>query len=223
MHSSVRGSTGVAFEGARYQQDFVLADVTLHWPIGREEVSLFFSSRGLVVVAPLPKDLFRIVATVDAAPAHPTLQFVQTLLNERGPIQSPGRVLSCAWSDRFRIHHRVAAGFRRGHVLLCGDAAHVHSPAGGQGMNIGIQDSVALAEALRKDLLQNDKSAIDCWAIERRKAAQGVVALTDRLTRAATLKSGFARGIRNGTFSILGSVPYIRRSIARTLAEVNSP
>jgi 2-polyprenyl-6-methoxyphenol hydroxylase-like FAD-dependent oxidoreductase len=223
MHSTVRRSAGIAFEGAGYEQGFVLADTKLHWPIGRTEVSLFFSPKGLVVVAPLPNDHFRIVATVDDAPAHPTLQFVQTLLNERGPTQRPGRVLTCAWSDRFRIHHRVAAGFRRGQVLLCGDAAHVHSPAGGQGMNIGIQDSVALAEALRRDLAQNDKSAINSWAIVRQKAAQDVVTLTHRLTRAATLKSGFARGIRNAAFSILGGVPFVRRSIACTLAEVNPP
>jgi 2-polyprenyl-6-methoxyphenol hydroxylase-like FAD-dependent oxidoreductase len=88
-------------------------------------------------------------------------------------------------------------------------------------MNIGIQDSVALAEALTKDLAQTDTSAVDSWAIERRKAAQGVVTLTDRLTRAATLQSRFARGIRNAAFSILGRVPSVRRSIARTLAQVN--
>jgi 2-polyprenyl-6-methoxyphenol hydroxylase-like FAD-dependent oxidoreductase len=90
-------------------------------------------------------------------------------------------------------------------------------------MNIGIQDSVALAEALRKDLAQNDKSAVNSWAIVRQKAAQDVVTLTHRLTRAATLKSGFARGIRNAAFSILGGVPSVRRSIACTLAEVNPP
>jgi 2-polyprenyl-6-methoxyphenol hydroxylase-like FAD-dependent oxidoreductase len=221
MHSRVRGSTGIAFNGAPYEESFVLADVKLQWPIGRQEVSLFFSSKGLVVVAPLPNDHFRVVATADEAPAQPSLQFVQTLLDERGPTQNAGRVLSCAWSGRFRVHHKVAADFRKGQVLLCGDAAHVHSPAGGQGMNIGIQDSVSLAEALTKDLAQTDKSAIDCWAVERRKAARDVVALTDRLTRAATLKSGFARRIRNEAFSILGTVPSLRRSLARTLAEVN--
>jgi 2-polyprenyl-6-methoxyphenol hydroxylase-like FAD-dependent oxidoreductase len=56
------------------------------------------------------------------------------------------------WSSQFRIHHRVAQSPRKGRILLCGDAAHVHSPAGGQGMNIGIQDSVSLAQALTNTL-----------------------------------------------------------------------
>jgi 2-polyprenyl-6-methoxyphenol hydroxylase-like FAD-dependent oxidoreductase len=93
MHSRVREASGVAFEGAQYEQDFVLADVKLDWPIGREEVSLFFSPKGLVVVAPLPEDHFRIVATVDDAPEHPSPDLVQLLLDERGPQEARGRVL----------------------------------------------------------------------------------------------------------------------------------
>ena len=127
---------------------FILADVHMDWPLSRDEVSLFFSPDGLVVVAALPDGRFRIVATAAVAPEAPGLEFVQSLLDKRGPIHSPGRIQQVVWSSRFRIHHRVSDSPRKGRVLLCGDAAHVHSPAGGQGMNTGIQDSLSLADVL---------------------------------------------------------------------------
>jgi len=91
-----------------------------------------------VVVAPLPDDHFRIVATVDDAPELPSADFIQAVLDRRGPTTNPGRIRDVVWGSRARIHHRVAQSPRKGRILLCGDAAHVHSPAGGQGMNTGI-------------------------------------------------------------------------------------
>src|SRR6185295_6663326 len=135
MHSTVREHAGIAFEGAAYEQGFVLADLSMRWPLSREEVSLFYSPQGLVVVAPLPEDRFRIVATDAAAPEQPSRDYVQALLDARGPSVDRAQVHEVAWSSRFRIHHRVAGTARSGRILLCGDAAHVHSPAGGQGMN----------------------------------------------------------------------------------------
>ena len=78
-------------------------------------------------------------------PPHPDLAFVQRLLDERAPGRA--RVTTLAWSSRFRVHHRVADHYRAGRLFLAGDAAHVHSPAGGQGMNTGIQDGYALGRA----------------------------------------------------------------------------
>ena len=72
MHSAIRNSTSIAFEGEAYGESFVLADVRMDWPLGRDEVSLSFSPAGLVVVAPLPDGSFRIVATMDEAPATPS-------------------------------------------------------------------------------------------------------------------------------------------------------
>ncbi|MDQ2710308.1 MAG: FAD-dependent monooxygenase, partial [Actinomycetota bacterium] len=146
MHSTVREQAGIAFEGAAYAQSFVLADVRLDWPLPAHEVQLFFSWDGLVVVAPLPGGRHRVVATVDDAPEHPDLADIADLLRTRGP--AGFRVHEVVWSSRFRVHHRLAASYRRGPVLLAGDAAHVHSPAGGQGMNTGIQDAVLLGGLL---------------------------------------------------------------------------
>ena len=92
MHSSVREQSGIAFSGGEYQASFVLADVRMDWPLSREEVTLFYSPKGLVVVAPLPGERFRIVATVDEAPDVPSLEFMQAILDARGPSTSPGRL-----------------------------------------------------------------------------------------------------------------------------------
>ncbi len=132
------------FEGTAYGQSFVLADVRMEWPLGQTEVSLCFSPAGLVVVAPLPDGSFRIVATMDEAPETPSLADIQKLLDERGPQASRARIKHVVWSSRFRVHHRLASSYRDGRILLMGDAAHVHSPAGGQGMNTGLVDAVVL-------------------------------------------------------------------------------
>lgn len=150
MHSVVREQAGIGFIGDRYAQSFVLADVQMDWPLARNEVQLFFSPAGLVVVAPLPEDRYRVVATLDHAPEHPGLDDVQDLLTARGPAAAPPKVRELVWSSRFSVHHRLAESYRRGPVFLAGDAAHVHSPAGGQGMNTGIQDAVTLGRHARR-------------------------------------------------------------------------
>ena len=108
---------------------------------------LYFSPAGMVVVAPLPDGVHRIVATVDEAPEQPGAAYVQALLDARGPERERAVVHEVLWGSRFRVHHRVADVYRAGRVLLAGDAAHVHSPAGGQGMNAGILDAMSLADA----------------------------------------------------------------------------
>jgi 2-polyprenyl-6-methoxyphenol hydroxylase-like FAD-dependent oxidoreductase len=204
MHSAVREQAGIEFEGGSYESAFILGDVTMDWPIPRKEVSLFFSPAGLFVVAPLPHDRFRIVATVDQAPEHPTVSDLQQLLVERGPALQAGRIHSLIWSARFRIHHRVAKTLKKGHVLILGDAAHVHSPAGGQGMNTGIQDAIALGETLSLVLNGAPEAKLDEWEQSRREIARRVVALTDRMTRMATVRSHSGQGLRNAVLAAGG-------------------
>jgi 2-polyprenyl-6-methoxyphenol hydroxylase-like FAD-dependent oxidoreductase len=168
------------------------------------------------VVAPLPGGIHRIVATVAEAPERPDASFVQTLLDARGPRHARAVVHEVVWSARFRIHHRVADSYRNGRVLLAGDAAHVHSPAGGQGMNAGILDAVRLSEALAA-ALAGDASALDRYALERRPIAQQVVALADRLTRLATVRPGW-RHVRNLLLSALANWPPFRRALAMRLS-----
>ena len=104
---------------------------------------------------------------------------------------------------------------------LCGDAAHVHSPAGGQGMNTGIQDAVSLAGALTRTLEDGNDARLDAWAIERHRIARDVVAMTDRMTRIATMKSATGQTLRNAAVSFAGHLPPVRTALARNLAELH--
>ncbi|MEV4223946.1 FAD-dependent oxidoreductase [Nonomuraea sp. NPDC049725] len=217
MHSTVREATGIPFDGGTYAESFTLADVRLSGGVPHDEVILYFSPAGLVVVAPLPGGLHRVVATVAEAPREPDTAFVQALLDARGPKASPAVVHEVVWGSRFRVHHRVAGTFRRGRVLLAGDAAHVHSPAGGQGMNLGIEDAVTLAELLARVLDGEPDTLLDTHTATRRPVAGKVVALAGRLTRLATARAAW-RPLRNLVLTAAGRLPAVRRRLAWQLS-----
>jgi 2-polyprenyl-6-methoxyphenol hydroxylase-like FAD-dependent oxidoreductase len=151
------------------------------------------------------------------APRVASVALVQELLDTRG--FGPGRsvVNELLWGTRFRIHHRVADSYRSGRILLAGDAAHVHSPAGGQGMNLGITDAIALAEALTDVLHGGPETALDAYCTTQRERAQRVVTLTGRLTRIATLPRAL-RPIRNSAMRLAAHVPAARRRLAWRLS-----
>jgi 2-polyprenyl-6-methoxyphenol hydroxylase-like FAD-dependent oxidoreductase len=218
MHSTVREHSGIAFTGGAYAQSFVLADVRMDWGLASDEVMLFLSPDGLVVVAPLPGDAHRIVATQDDAPEHPDLVHIQGLLDTRGPTSPAARVREIIWSSRFRVHHRLANAYRDGNILLAGDAAHVHSPAGGQGMNTGIQDGVTLGRLLVRALRTGDDAVLDEYERVRRPVAEEVVTFTDRMTRMATLRTRRQRALRNLALRAVGHVPLVRTGLARRIA-----
>ncbi|MGY2112489.1 FAD-dependent monooxygenase [Nocardia gipuzkoensis] len=223
MHSVVREQAGIGFTGATYPESFVLADVRMDWPIPRDEVALHLSPEGVTVVAPLPDEnepnRFRVVATLETAPEHSTVADVQALLDARGP-GGAVRVREVLWSSRFRVHHRVADHYRSGRILLAGDAAHVHSPAGGQGMNTGIQDAAALGPLLVRVLAGEPGALLDEYETSRRPVALGVVSFTDRMTKMATLRQRPARALRNLILTTLARVPAFRYRLAYQLAEL---
>jgi 2-polyprenyl-6-methoxyphenol hydroxylase-like FAD-dependent oxidoreductase len=214
MHSVVRERSGIGFAGDAYEQSFVLADVRMDWDLPGDEVQLFFAADGLVVVAPLPAGRHRIVATADAPPEHPDAADVRALLVARGPREAPARVREVVWSSRFRVQHRIAEHYRAGRILLAGDAAHVHSPAGGQGMNTGIQDA---AELGRRILAGTE----DGYEAVRRPVALGVIAMTDRMTRAATASGPAVRAVRNTVLAVAGRSGAVRRGLAMRLSELS--
>lgn len=218
MHSVVRSAAGITFDGETYGESFVLADVHMDWGLS-DEVTLFFSPEGMGVVAPLPGSRYRIVAPVEVAPETPDAAFVQALLDARGPRQNPGRVRDVIWSSRFRVHHRVAARYRTGPLFIMGDAAHVHSPAGGQGMNTGLVDAVVLGQLLA-DVLSGKapEATLDLYEEKRRPAAAEVLELASRLTKIATVRSSLGRIGRNLVLRVLGSSPVFRRKLTLNLS-----
>ncbi|WP_406276216.1 FAD-dependent monooxygenase [Nocardia sp. NBC_00881] len=217
MHSLVREHAGIGFTGGTYAESFILADVRVSGGVPAEEVILYFSPAGLVVVAPLPDGMYRIVATVDEAPHEPDAAFVQRLLDERGPQARPAVVEEVVWGSRFRVHHRIADTFRRGRILLAGDAGHVHSPAGGQGMNLGIEDAVTAAETLSRVLAGEPERLLDEHAATRRRTAETVVATASQLTELATA-SARIRPVRNTAMRLAGAAPAVRRRLAWRLS-----
>jgi len=214
--SAVRTGIGIDFPGHTYGS-FMLADVRMDWPVQGEEVSLFFSQQGTLVVGPMSHGRYRVVAQMPDAPSEPAAADVEAMLKERG-LTAGTKVSELLWGSRFQVHHKLADAFRDGPVLLLGDAAHIHSPAGGQGMNLGLRDAVALAEALGHALRDGDDSALDAWAGARREAAKEVMRMTDRLTRVAAMKSPVARWLRNRAISLAAMFPGVRRHIVRTLS-----
>ena len=217
LHSTVREQAGIGFEGGAYEESFILADVRLSGDVPADEVILYWATAGLTVVAPLPGDIYRIVAPVADAPETPSAAYVQDILDTRGAGKGHITVTEVIWGSRFRIHHRVADSFRAGRLLLAGDAAHVHSPAGGQGMNLGLQDAVALSEALAAVLAGGPDTLLDEYSAARRPIARSVVSITDRMTRLATLPR-MLRPLRNIAFSIVGRIPAANRALAWRLS-----
>ena len=219
MHSVVRAAAGIAFKGSTYEESFVLADVKMRWSLGTDEVSLFFSPAGLVVVAPLPSGQFRIVATLDDAPERPGTNDIQRLIDARGPQGVANHIDEVVWSSRFRLHHRVADSYRNGRLLLMGDAAHVHSPAGGQGMNTGLVDAVVLGRLLVDVLLYGKpEAALDDYSRLRRPAAAEVLELAGRLTGMATTRSAPRRLIRNALLRTMDTLPPAKNRLIMNLS-----
>ncbi|MFG1778810.1 FAD-dependent oxidoreductase [Micromonospora sp. NPDC049048] len=218
MHSAVRERAGIGFSGpAGGAESFALADVRVESALPRDRVSFFLAGSGPLVWAPLPDGIVRLVAAVAEAPVTPDRAYFQALLDERGPARRPDRVVEVLWGSRFRIHHRVADTFRNGRVLLAGDAGHVHSPAGGQGMNLGIVDAVDVGDTLADVLAGGPDGLLDEYAARRRPMAEEVVTFAARLTRLATLPPA-ARPARNLLLRLADAVPPARRGLAMRLS-----
>jgi 2-polyprenyl-6-methoxyphenol hydroxylase-like FAD-dependent oxidoreductase len=219
MSSTIRDSAGLGSNGnGALPLSFALADVRVEGGLPADEVLLFFSKAGMLVVAPLPDGSFRLVAEVDDAPEQPDVAYAQELLDGRGP-RTAVKVTEVIWGSRFRIHERVADQYRAGRVLLAGDAAHTHSPAGGQGMNLGLRDAVTLGDALSVALSESREDKLDEYAAESRAEAMHVVALAHRLTRLATAPSA-VRPLRNVALRLLALVPAFRRRLAEQLSAI---
>ncbi|TCO46145.1 2-polyprenyl-6-methoxyphenol hydroxylase-like FAD-dependent oxidoreductase [Kribbella antiqua] len=216
MNSTVRGLAGLSMPENVLPLSFSLVDIRVDGGLPTDEVGLYFATVGMLVVAPLPDGSFRLVAEVDEAPEHPDVAYAQQLLTARGPKQTAPKVTEAIWGSRFRIHERVADNYRAGRVLLAGDAAHTHSPAGGQGMNLGLRDAITLADAL-STAIQGDDSDLDTYATNSRAEAVRVIALAHRLTRLANLPQR-VRPLRNVVLGLAAKLQRTQVGLAKQLA-----
>ncbi|MGW5745078.1 FAD-dependent monooxygenase [Amycolatopsis sp. NPDC003861] len=220
IHSTVRDRIGVAFPGGARPQTFMLAEVTMDWHGPEDEVvTFYFSPRGLGAVAKIPGDLYRVVALVGDDAGVPTREDVQEVIDTRGPGAAGGRVREVKMASNWRVHERLADTFRQGPVFLVGDAGHVHSPVGGQGLNTGVQDALNLAWKLGAVLDGTAAPALlDTYDAERRPVAAGVLGFTGTLTEISTQTNPASIGLRNEVLDSVAQLPAFRAWLATRLA-----
>lgn len=193
-HSFVRQTIGAEFPGGTYDHVFYVADVAATGPVVNGELHLLLDDAGFLAIFPLAYgDRVRVIGTVRADTAEPTWDDI-----DHAPLREIGlSVERVNWFSTYRVHHRVADRFRRGRLFIAGDAAHIHSPVGGQGMNTGIGDAVNLAwklAAVCRD--RANEQLLATYEPERIAFARRLVATTDRAFTAASSKSGIAAIMR---------------------------
>lgn len=226
-HSIVRHSAGLRFEGAAYPQDFILADTRLKKssqapdsgsdtarPVKNLSLCLGSDGVGFMAIFPLRGDNYRLIcsrpghAFKDSGAAEsnhnnnnddadqPSLKDFQNALDHLGPV--PVTAHDPTWITNFRLHHRQVNQYRAGRFFVAGDAAHIHSPAGGQGMNTGIQDAANLAWKLGLVLHHRRPEALlDTYHSERWKVGHKVLQTTDRAFEAIATRSPMWAKVRN--------------------------
>jgi len=224
-HSIVREALQIGFPGGVYEHLFYVADVEASGAVINGELNIALDKTDFLVVFPLKSDgRARLIGTVrqEAEQQREELSWndVSTRVLEWIPID----VKRVNWFSTYRVHHRVAGHFRKGRAFLLGDAAHIHSPVGGQGMNTGIGDAVNLAWKLAAVLHgRADASLLDSYEPERIAFAQRLVATTDRAFTAVTSSGALARLIRLHIVPLLLAPLYslkaARRLMFRTVSQ----
>jgi 2-polyprenyl-6-methoxyphenol hydroxylase-like FAD-dependent oxidoreductase len=185
-HSTIRKALGLGFEGRSLPQSYVLGDLHLAADLPADELSIFLADNGFLAVFPMGDGRFRFMATdpdgITGDAETPTLADVQALYDRI--VHVPAQCYGLVWSSRFRINSRHMATLRRGRVFFGGDAAHVHSPAGGQGMNTGIQDMLNLCWKLAMvDRRQAEPDLLDTYETDRLPVIRDLVGMTEKATR----------------------------------------
>ncbi|MGE0007673.1 MAG: FAD-dependent monooxygenase [Parvibaculaceae bacterium] len=189
-HSTVRHGMKLGFPGGTYEQSFYVADVRGHGPVTPEGLDIVLGAYGFAIIMPVRQSgSLRLIGVVpERFEAEPRLTFDMI----RGDVERESHVTVDAvnWFSSYRVHHRVADHFRKGRVFIAGDAGHIHSPAGGQGMNTGIGDAVNLAWKLAAVLQGRAKpDLLDSYEPERIAFAHSLIRGTDQAFRLVSGRS----------------------------------
>ncbi|MFZ5779225.1 MAG: FAD-dependent monooxygenase [Pseudomonadota bacterium] len=224
-HSTVRHGLGMPFEGSTQQSDWYLADTHLAGLTPVDRLHIFWHREGILAFFPISQDRWRVIADLGPARsegrhADPTLEEVQALVSVRGN----GRIVLSKpiWLAAFRINERKVAEYGRGRVFLAGDAAHIHSPAGGQGMNTGMQDAFNLSWKLAQVAAGHSKPGLlDSYSVERSAVGDKVLRNAGRLTEAAIIRNPVLQAVRNTVARFALSFPQFGHIMASTLSELD--
>jgi 2-polyprenyl-6-methoxyphenol hydroxylase-like FAD-dependent oxidoreductase len=195
-HSTVRDALGLEFRGATDAAEWWLVDLRMDWVFGAGEVNLFARPAAVLGVIPIEPGLFRLVS------------------NGPDPVQllpAGSTVREEVWRSAFRISYRQVDTYQVGRVFLAGDAAHVHSPVGARGMNLGIEDGTLLARKLVE-------GGVETYSAERHPVGARVIRQTRALTRLMTVRQPIGRFLRDQLFArVIGNSALIQRALVRRI------
>ncbi len=220
-HSDVRRLVGTALAGSFVGESFLMGDVHADHDFDPAAMYTFFSAHdGPLLVFPMKGNRMRLIAQIAGhTDRAPTREWLQQIADERATghihIREP------LWLTTFDIHHAQIPQYRFGRVFLAGDAAHIHSPAGGQGMNTGMQDAFNLGWKLA--LASQDRASealLDSYHAERHPVAAHVIQLTTDLTRAGTLSNPIAQRLRNEAMHAATAIAPVRLAFADETEEI---
>jgi 2-polyprenyl-6-methoxyphenol hydroxylase-like FAD-dependent oxidoreductase len=220
-HSMVRHALGMRFEGDTLPAHFVLADIHVSGlELPPAELAMFWHPDGVVVFFPIAAGRYRIIADVGCEPQHdPGLDEVQAIVDRRCPAWIV--LTDPIWLAGFGVNERKVRDYRCGRVFVAGDAAHVHSPAGGQGMNTGMQDAFNLAWKLAL-VVQGDAGTniLDSYSVERSAVAKQILADSGRMTQVAMVKNHLGQNLRNFVAHRLLGFSTVQHAMADRLSEI---
>lgn len=222
-HSAVRKATGIAFPGVPIVERFLLADVHAELDLPRNSTHGYLRGTTLLAAFPLPGgDVWRLMAPAPPElAADPEPGEIVAVLARRLADEAHGRVTSVEWVSTFRIQRRLAETYRRGRVLLAGDAAHIHSPLGGQGLNTGVGDAENLGWKLAMVIGgRADAALLDTYEAERRPIAETVLNTTSNLTQTLVGDSRAARMVRDHIAVPLMNTTWLQRRIAEKSSQL---
>ncbi|MEE2906742.1 MAG: FAD-dependent monooxygenase, partial [Planctomycetota bacterium] len=224
-HSIVRKHLGLSFPGETMDRRWLLADIGIEESIPMDELRVETAPQGAVACFPISSHRWRVICDAGpieegAEPQPVTLEQIQEIMRER---TSWGWTIREAfWLTEFHVNERQVEQYRHGRVFLAGDAAHVHSPAGGQGMNTGMQDAINLAWKLAMvQGGQAPEALLDTYQAERHPIGAMVVKGSATLIRNATRTSRMARGVRSFLIPLATSIGPVRRKLVGMLTEDN--
>jgi 2-polyprenyl-6-methoxyphenol hydroxylase-like FAD-dependent oxidoreductase len=222
--SAVRQTLGIAFEGYTEPQTFILGDVQIEGGnLDRHSIYIWWHNGSTVALFPFEGNIWRIFAVrpEGEGDALPTIDELQLHMDRHGP---PGtRLHDASWLSTFRTNERLAAQYRDGRVFLAGDAAHVHSPAGGQGMNTGIQDAVNLGWKLAYVLNGRGDAELllDSYEAERRPVARNTIDGSAQRLHVAFAPNPMARVLRDIAVSVIGHLDVVQKKLQLQLSETD--
>ena len=223
-HSTVRHGLNAPFAGETNDSDWILADVHMTgYPSPDTEAAIYWHRDGVFVIFPIVPGRYRVLAdlpsTGAASPPTPTLAEVQAVVDQRGPRGL--KAFDPVWLAGFRINGRKVASYRWGRAFLSGDAAHVHSPAGGQGMNTGMQDAFNLAWKLALVIRGTCvESLLDSYSPERSGVGDQVLKSAGKLTTIGTLRNPVAQKLRNLVGHVMLGLAPVQHAFADTISEM---